>query len=282
MIASDQATEWFTSTDPHALLPLVKQQCGRFDDRKLRLWACAFCRRIWHLLECPASRRVVEANEHFADTEIDFSNKDWAKEPEKERIFNEVRFADEFANQAVENFHNRSPIQHVVMAAAQVAIDTSFPEHVENSLNDPSEDIGLAAAAAIGWHQAASDEINIQAAEQERHAQADLLRDIIRNPFEFHEPFSLSWRTPTVLALAEATYEHRDLPAGTLDPVRLAVLADAIEEAGSTDQPILDHLRQPSPHVRGCWALDCILDKFVQVLKSPEKPSPVIQEEFPF
>jgi hypothetical protein len=92
-----------------------------------------------------------------------------------------------------------------------------------------------------------------------------------------------------VKRLAEGAYEQRDMPAGTLDPARLAVLADALEEAGCTDEVLLRHLRgeEPvikqdksavtvdlapryrlvgwrplrAPHVRGCWALDFILAK---------------------
>jgi len=64
-----------------------------------------------------------------------------------------------------------------------------------------------------------------------------------------------------VVALAQAAYDERELPAGTLDLARLAVLADALEEAGCTAQTILDHLRGPGPHVRGCWAVDLILGK---------------------
>ena len=61
-------------------------------------------------------------------------------------------------------------------------------------------------------------------------------------------------RTTSVAALAQAIYaEHRchDVP----------VLADAIEESGCTDAEILGHLRGPGPHVRGCWALDLLLNK---------------------
>jgi hypothetical protein len=42
---------------------------------------------------------------------------------------------------------------------------------------------------------------------------------------------------------------------------RLVVLADALEEAGCQDWEFLAHLRGPGPHVRGCWALDLILDE---------------------
>lgn len=47
-----------------------------------------------------------------------------------------------------------------------------------------------------------------------------------------------------------------------LDPSRLAVLADALEEAGCTNEDILLHLRQQGAiHVRGCAALDWILGR---------------------
>jgi hypothetical protein len=64
-----------------------------------------------------------------------------------------------------------------------------------------------------------------------------------------------------VSGLALAAYEDRSLPAGTLDPARLAILTDALEEAGCTNADILDHCRAPGPHVRGCWVVDLILGK---------------------
>jgi hypothetical protein len=64
-----------------------------------------------------------------------------------------------------------------------------------------------------------------------------------------------------VVALAQAAYDQRDMPAGTLVPARLAVLADALEEPGCTNSDILDHLRGAGPHVRGCMAVDLILGK---------------------
>jgi hypothetical protein len=46
-----------------------------------------------------------------------------------------------------------------------------------------------------------------------------------------------------------------------LDTVRLAVLADALEEAGCADADLLVHLRGPGPHARGCWVLELLLGK---------------------
>jgi hypothetical protein len=66
---------------------------------------------------------------------------------------------------------------------------------------------------------------------------------------------------PIVLALAQSAYDYRIMPSGELDPARLAVLSDALEEAGCDDADILNHLRAAGPHVRGCWALDLLLGK---------------------
>jgi hypothetical protein len=93
---------------------------------------------------------------------------------------------------------------------------------------------------------------------------AGLLRCVVGNPFAPTPPIApslLTWSDGLVTKLARAAYDNRTLPAGTLDPVRLAVLADALEEAGCTDQPVLSHLRGPGPHVRGCWVIDLLLGK---------------------
>ena len=52
-----------------------------------------------------------------------------------------------------------------------------------------------------------------------------------------------------------------DFNTGLLDKTRLAVLADALEEAGCDNQDILSHCRDPGQHVRGCHALDLLLGK---------------------
>ena len=46
----------------------------------------------------------------------------------------------------------------------------------------------------------------------------------------------------------------------TLDPDRLSVLADALEEAGAEGE-LVAHLRGSGPHVRGCWAIDLVYGK---------------------
>lgn len=118
------------------------------------------------------------------------------------------------------------------------------------------------AAALVGFDAGAGDVRAaaglVKAREDER--QARLVVEVFGNPFS---PASIDpvWLTPTVTTLATVAYEDRQLPTGQLDTGRLAILADALEEAGCTTTEILSHLRSPGPHVRGCWALDLILDK---------------------
>jgi hypothetical protein len=95
----------------------------------------------------------------------------------------------------------------------------------------------------------------------ERGVLCSFLRDLF-GPLPFR-PVSVdpAWLSPDVLSLAQAAYEHRTLPAGTLEPARLALLADALEEAGCANTDVLGHLRGPGPHVRGCHAVDLCLGR---------------------
>jgi hypothetical protein len=57
-------TEWVVCTDP---APMMEFLCGRATDRKLRLFAVACCRRLWHLLEDDPDREAVEVAEQYVD-----------------------------------------------------------------------------------------------------------------------------------------------------------------------------------------------------------------------
>jgi hypothetical protein len=98
----------------------------------------------------------------------------------------------------------------------------------------------------------------------EQAAQACLLRDLF-GPLPFRpvspDPAWLQWNNGTVPKIAQAIYDERQLPSGHLDPSRLAILADALEEAGCDQPDLLNHLRGSGPHVRGCWAVDLLLGK---------------------
>ncbi len=63
-----------------------------------------------------------------------------------------------------------------------------------------------------------------------------------------------TWLTANVQAVAQAIYDERAFD-------RLPILADALEDAGCDNADILNHCRQPGEHVRGCWAVDLVLQK---------------------
>jgi hypothetical protein len=74
-------------------------------------------------------------------------------------------------------------------------------------------------------------------------------------------PALLAWNDGTVTRIAQGVYEGRKLPEGTLDNSRLAILADALLDAGCDNEELIAHCRSDGPHVRGCWAIDLILNR---------------------
>lgn len=92
--------------------------------------------------------------------------------------------------------------------------------------------------------------------ETQRAIQCLILRDIFGNPFRSVSLNAawLTWNDGSVRKIAQAIYDERAFD-------RLSILADALEEAGCTNQDILNHCRQPGDHMRGCWVVDLILGK---------------------
>jgi hypothetical protein len=207
--------EWDSFTERQKMLGFLRDS-GRASDRKLRLFACACCRRVWGLLTDARSRPAVAVVERYADGQAT---------------------RDEVA--AACHDCGWGPAGRLAHAALKTAWQAAHD------------------AALAAWQATLLDRERDSGAESV--AQCDLLRDVIGNPFR---PVSIdaAWQTADVVVLAQAAYEERQLPEGTLDPARLVVLADALEEAGASGA-ILDHLRAPGPHVRGCHALDLLLSR---------------------
>ena len=105
--------------------------------------------------------------------------------------------------------------------------------------------------------------IEMATSARQRLTLCDSLREIFGNPFRpmTISPVYHSWNDAAVVRLAQAAYDDRILPAGTLDNARLLILADALEEAGCTDEEILTHLRSGGEHYRGCFVVDALLGK---------------------
>jgi hypothetical protein len=193
-------------------------------DRKLRLFGCACCRQVWASLTEGRFLAAVEVAERFADGRA--SNK-------------ELAAAKRASGAALERSGSSG-----VVGATYCALGTAW----SCTRNPPT------AATYPLW---------VFTDEADRKRQVLILRDLFGNPYRpvSIRPTWLACGDGTVVKMAQSIYDDRELPAGTLDPARLAVLADALEEAGCTEKPVLSHLRAAGPHVRGCWVLDLILGK---------------------
>jgi hypothetical protein len=237
-------SEWPTCTDPKRMLAHLQ---GKVSDRYLLLLACASCRRIWHRLTDEAVRQTVELMERFADGGAALSELDQSRGRLREIC------SRGGANRAVWHLAWEDAMDSAREAAA-VETDELFRAAMAryDEEGDPRGGYDL-------WREALSGAEAAVGA-----CQAALLRDLVGDPFRPSPVFSaasLAWGRGTIARLAQAAYDDRLLPSGRLDPARLAVLADALEEGGCTDAELLGHLRGPWPHVRGCHVVDSILAK---------------------
>jgi hypothetical protein len=262
--------EWLACAEPQ---PLLQFLCGRASDRKLRLFACACVRRIARLLNQRAQQAVAVA-EDFADGRVGPRELDRAAAaveeaeieaeppPERRGCFSDGRYL------AAYFCCRRITLLHKILIAVGDHIFPGDRDLVEPLRRRPDM-VGVAACAAGCSVDPAMafEPVTWSCAERVRRTealhQAGLLRDIFHpfRPAAAVSPTWLRWNDATVMRLARAAYDERELPEGALDRTRLAVLADALEEAGCTDSDVLAHLREPGPHRRGCWALDLLLEK---------------------
>jgi hypothetical protein len=231
--------EWLTSADPAAMLEwrthiswLKTFPPTNISDRKLRLFACAGCRSMWHLLMDERSRRAVEVAERYADGEAT-----------GQELYESNVDADHAPCCCYGVPWNRDNAPHRLAAWA------SFEDARNAAITTVQVDCGQFAVDA--------------------KTQADILRDLIGNPFRpvvlpvgpkcercgdspvkgrlNPDGLGLNWLpckkcngtghqpcpyiTPFVIGIAQVAYDNRNTD-GTLESDRLMVLSDALEDAG--------------------------------------------------
>jgi hypothetical protein len=225
--------EWLACEDPVPMLSFLK---GRVSERKLRLFTCACCRRVWDLLAGDELRAGVEAAERYADGRATPAELDEARSRASDVYWQGLQPWPAEPAEALERFRlvRLRMRSHIAVAAAM-----------------PSDRLDYYGRGYGSAREAAS------LAPDEEAARSKLVRDVFGNPFRptpAVDPAWLAWNDSTVRRLAEAVYEERAFD-------RLPVLADALNDAGCSDAALLGHLRSGSEHVRGCWAVDLLLGK---------------------
>jgi hypothetical protein len=239
--------DWMTWWDAFDLLSWCEDDEARLSQRKLRLFAVACCRTTWPLLTEDVIRRAIEVAELLADHQATLET------------LQAARSAAEAARRAAE------PAARGAAATREDTLTYGFASLAELLTQEEfiycymAQDVadavlGLAFRAATPpqlWGTEHEDAVAEKVGDERGDINCRLVREIFCNPLR---PVSIApaWQTPQALALARTAYDERrweDLP----------LLADALEEAGCTEEAILSHLRGPGPHVRGCWALDLVL-----------------------
>ena len=168
--------QWPTCTDPKPML----QDC---DDqpRKLRLFACACARRLWHEMPEQLFREAIELAERVADDPLNLDKK---RKKLKEKC----------------ESHQNTPLWTAAAATATNCLSTS--------------------ASSAAWNGAWSGTVGAHDSPEwraDRAKQADLLREIFGNPLRpvRVEPEWLTWNNRTVPQIAARIYESNafhDLP----------------------------------------------------------------------
>lgn len=227
--------EWLACTDPTPMLAFIQ---GNASPRQLRLLVVACCLRIWSLLPfaCKSLNNVLERYADGLVTSLEYQAA-W-DDAEAEVLAADRDPPDTRTYATASTGVSNPPTIPSVTSCMDTAASAVACADAENAEDDDYD-----ATYEAGW-------------TQERHEQVRLIREIFGNPFRpvSVNPSWLTWNDGTVVKTAQGIYDERAFD-------RLPVLANALEDAGCTQQDILQHCRQPGVHARGCWPLDLVLGR---------------------
>jgi hypothetical protein len=228
------ATDWLGALDP---VPMLDYLDGKSSDRKFRLFACASARRCWSLFRYPIPRQSIELAERLAEGTAT------AEEVEEMRQQAEISVGNA-------PMYERAAYQAAAATLVEVASEAARGacEFVrQQAVNEAAE------SAPMPQMEAA---IIAEESARENRALGRLILEVYGNPFRpvRIESAWLHSLDDAVRKLAEWIDEGQRWE-------ELPYLADALLDAGCTEDDLLRHLRDPGPHLRGCWALDAILGR---------------------
>lgn len=202
---------------------LRRHVCEGTSERKLRLFAVDCFRNVIRLLPDPRQHQAIATLDALAEG-----------------------IAGPTASRQAAVLSRRAFAEFPSRAGLQSPVPVDDPHFVGLMLYREFASSSLA-------HHATHAPAGLADGADERARQVLVFRDIFGNPFR-PVVFDPDWRTSTAVALAVQMYDSRDF--GTMP-----ILADALQDAGCDSADILDHCREPGPHVRGCWVVDLVLAK---------------------
>ncbi len=210
---------WLEATD---LTPKFAYLKDRASERKLRLFCCACCRSMWHLLH-KRSRKAISVADAFVE--------EMAPADELTRARNALR-QNKVWRTASRQPGARNAFQ-AAWLAAEIHVNVSACwQHIVSAKLDEDEELSRSLAES---------------------QLTPLFLDVFGNPFR---PVTIDprWLTSNVVDLATAIYNERAFD-------RIPILGDALMDAGCDNDEIITHCRSGDLHVRGCWVVDLLLGK---------------------
>jgi biotin carboxyl carrier protein len=242
-------TDWLSSTDPRLMLSFLRDR--GVSDRKFRLYACAVARQVAHdQLDTTLLRAVMQV-EQGTDAGTLESDLDGATEYRVELLGTYYDRPHPYATRFITGGSIVAPDTVVGIVTAMMINNELHGERHGIVVDAPLRREDFVDFGAVMYRY-----LPLSPAEHARYrpaAAVPLLHDIFGDPFR-PVPFDPSWRTEAVVSLSRGIYEERAFE-------RMPVLADALEDAGASDEDVLSHCRGPGPHYKGCWVVDMVLGK---------------------
>jgi hypothetical protein len=243
--------EWLTGQDLLAMLVFLMRRASK---RKEILYSVACCRLIWHMIADDRSRSAVLVAERFADGRA--TSEELAAAGEEAEVIWSKNERDEAALVCYQLCVSQIFVANAVSGSTIRAAWRS--RRGETGEDEPPFLVRLNEYPVVERVHSCYRAEELECCK--------LLREIFGNPFRPLPPIKgkrawkaqrnqwLAWQDAAIPRMAQTVYEERAFD-------RLPLLADALEDAGCCERALLEHLREPGPHVRGCWGLDLLLNK---------------------
>jgi hypothetical protein len=246
-------SEWKLCKDPRQMLDWLRNS-DKLTERKARLFAIAFCRCLWPRLtdEREQPRKALEVAERYVEGAATEAELRQAHNAYHAEVYMLREAKSWWGQRVLEFLHKTFPSDHWAYDFPPTSFDFAILGSVSRKAIKGVNVLAREVARLPDEFRGNRDLAIPENASELCH----VFRDIFGNPFHpvAFDWTLLRWNDGLLGKLAQRIYDEKawDL---------LPVLADALEEAGYTDQDALGHLRGPELHFRGCHVIDLLLNR---------------------